>query len=163
MSVVALRLTGEVMTGSAEVSVIVWMPVPAMLNTMASKPARALASRIACRSVPAPELAVEVTVKVAPGAEVMAIELTGASTESDTTSSSSASASSSPRGSEPLTASMTPKSFSTAMPSLRSCCSLRPFAPFLKVTITRSRFWKSLPVRRDVSSRSMCARRRPAP
>jgi hypothetical protein len=54
-----------VIVGNALVTVIVFAPVP-MLNAIVSAPASALASRIAWRSEPAPELLVLVTVKVAP-------------------------------------------------------------------------------------------------
>src|SRR5262245_14177709 len=52
------------MSGRAESGWIVCRPPPGMLNAMVSKPALALASRIACRSEPAPLSAVVETVKV---------------------------------------------------------------------------------------------------
>ena len=50
---------------SPEERLIVWTPPPAMLKLMMSAPAAPFASRIACRSEPAPESLVLVTVKVA--------------------------------------------------------------------------------------------------
>ena len=42
--------TGSTISGSAEVGLIVWTPVPAMLNVIESTPARVLARLIASRS-----------------------------------------------------------------------------------------------------------------
>src|SRR6188474_2227214 len=53
------------MIGSRESGVIVWTPAPGRLKAMVSVPAAKFASSIACRSDPAPESAVFVTVKVA--------------------------------------------------------------------------------------------------
>ena len=55
-------MTGSVIAGSADVGEIVWTPEPVTLNAIVSGPEFALASRIAWRSVPAPESAVDVTV-----------------------------------------------------------------------------------------------------
>ena len=54
-SVVASIVTVPVIVGKADESVIVWVPVPEMLNSIESAPILALASRIACRNEPAPE------------------------------------------------------------------------------------------------------------
>ena len=58
-------VTVPVIVGSAEARLIVCTPPPAMLNTIVSLPAIALALVIAVRSEPAPALFVLVTVKVA--------------------------------------------------------------------------------------------------
>lgn len=60
-------VTGLVMGGRRETSVIVWGPAPGMAKLMLSAPAVALASVMACRRLPAPESAVVVTLKMAPG------------------------------------------------------------------------------------------------
>src|SRR5829696_212905 len=57
-------LTASVISGNGEAGEMVWAPLPGMSNSMASAPGVALASRIACRSEPAPESLVLVTVKV---------------------------------------------------------------------------------------------------
>lgn len=54
---------------------IVCTPEPGMLKLMVSAPGLAFASRIACRKVPGPLLAVLVTVKVAPKAADWAIHI----------------------------------------------------------------------------------------
>ncbi len=60
---VAVDRDGPVIGRQAPVAgVIVWTPEPTMLKAIVSAPGLALASRIAWRSVPAPESAVEVTV-----------------------------------------------------------------------------------------------------
>jgi hypothetical protein len=57
-------MTGSVIVGSALVVVMVRTPEPGMLKAMVSKPELALASRIACRSDPAPASLVLVTVRI---------------------------------------------------------------------------------------------------
>ena len=57
------KKTGTVMLGSGDKSEIVWAPVP-MLKSIVFDPGVAFESRIACRSEPAPESLVSVTVKV---------------------------------------------------------------------------------------------------
>ena len=66
-SVVPSMITAPVIVGRALVSEMVWPPATsgaAMLKVIVSVPAKALASRIACRNDPAPELLVLVTVNV---------------------------------------------------------------------------------------------------
>ncbi len=58
-------VTASVISGSSVDSEIVFTPVPGMLNLIVSAPALLLASVIACRSEPAPESLVLVTVKSA--------------------------------------------------------------------------------------------------
>jgi len=58
-------MTGSVIAGRAEVGVMVLIPAPEILKEMVSKPARLLASMIACRREPTPLSAVFETVKVA--------------------------------------------------------------------------------------------------
>ncbi len=53
-------VTAAVRLGSADASAMVCTPEPTMLNAIVSGPAFALASRIAWRSVPVPESAVDV-------------------------------------------------------------------------------------------------------
>src|SRR5512142_1800536 len=60
--------TGELIVGRAVGTLIVWTPAPGMLNEIVSSPACALASRIACRSDPAPESFVLTTVNVSAAA-----------------------------------------------------------------------------------------------
>src|SRR5438445_11253381 len=57
--------SGSEMAGRAESSAMVLTPAPAMLNRTVSAPGAALASRMACRRLPAPLSAVAVTVKLA--------------------------------------------------------------------------------------------------
>ena len=64
-SVEASMITVPVIVGSAEATVIVCGPAPAMLNEIVSVPPIAFASMIACRNEPAPLSAVLVTVNVA--------------------------------------------------------------------------------------------------
>ena len=52
----------SVIAGSVVRGVIVWTPLPGMSNAIVSAPPLALASRIACRSDPAPLSSVVVTV-----------------------------------------------------------------------------------------------------
>src|SRR4051812_16079030 len=56
-------MTGTVMEGRADVRLIVWTPVPPMVNVIVFDPGVLFESMIACRSVCKPELAVEVTEK----------------------------------------------------------------------------------------------------
>src|SRR5215468_3678732 len=60
------------MFGRFDPSVIVWMPVPGMLNAIMSAPGFALASRIACRREPGPLSLVLVTGNVIPAAALAA-------------------------------------------------------------------------------------------
>ena len=57
-------VTGSVIVGSGDKGEIVWGPVP-IANVIVSAPAFVFASRIACRSEPAPESFVLVTLYVA--------------------------------------------------------------------------------------------------
>ena len=59
------RMTGCVIAGSPEARWIVWTPEPGIAKTMRSSPKLPFASRMACRSDPAPESLVLVTVNVA--------------------------------------------------------------------------------------------------
>src|SRR5437773_6288123 len=68
--VVPSMVTGSVIVGRKNASIIVCTPAPGMLKTIVSAPGLALASRIACLSDPAPMVLVLVTVKVI-GAGVM--------------------------------------------------------------------------------------------
>src|SRR4030095_10523293 len=61
----------SVMFGSFVAGVIVWTPLPTMLKLIVSAPGFPFALVIASRSEPAPESAVDVTVKVAAGAEAV--------------------------------------------------------------------------------------------
>ena len=63
------------MSGRAEVSAIVWTPVPGIANAMPSRPLRAFAEAIAARSVQAPAAVAQMpSVVLASGSS--AIELT---------------------------------------------------------------------------------------
>ena len=57
-------VTGSVIGGKAGDGLIVWTPLPGILNVMVSGPGLALASRIACTSDPGPELLVLMTTYV---------------------------------------------------------------------------------------------------
>src|SRR4029079_16310377 len=58
-------MTGSVIVGSAVAGLMVCTPLPGMLKQSVSNPALAFASRIACRSEPAPLSFVLVTAQVA--------------------------------------------------------------------------------------------------
>ena len=60
--------TGSVIVGRAEAGVMACTPEPIAKTIVSRTPADAFESRIACRSDPAPESAVVVTVSVAAGA-----------------------------------------------------------------------------------------------
>jgi hypothetical protein len=67
-----------VISGRPEAGWIVWTPVPGMLNAIVSAPTAALASRMAWRSEPGPELSALMTVNVAAEATAEARDRTSA-------------------------------------------------------------------------------------
>ncbi len=66
-------VTCSVIVGSADAGVIVWTPVPGILNVIVSALRFAFASRIACRSEPAPASLVLLTTNVCGAAPVTVV------------------------------------------------------------------------------------------